>query len=126
MLAIGRRKSAIAQVKLWLDGKNEIVVNDKQHQVYFPVAELQTVLWAPLKAVGLDGQVRIVVETYGGGLRGQAEATRLGISRALLKLNANYRKTLKKLGFLTRDPREKERKKPGLKRARKGSQWAKR
>lgn len=124
--AIGRRKSATAKVKMYLDGKGEITVNGRPVKSYFPVADLMDTLFLPLRAVGMDAKVTILVEAMGGGQRGQAEAARLGISRALIELVPEYRKTLKKLGFLMRDPREKERKKPGLKRARKGSQWAKR
>jgi len=126
IFAIGRRKRATAKVKMWLNGKAGISVNGKKFDVYFTVGELRDSLTAPLKAVGLDDKALIEVIVAGGGIRGQAEAARHGISRALVALNETYRKTLKKMGFLTRDPREKERKKPGLKRARKGSQWAKR
>lgn len=124
--ARGRRKTAVAQVRLWTEGTGQITVNGKDAKIFFPVYELHETLRAPLKAVGYDQSVRIEVITAGGGQRGQAEATRLGIARALIALNPLYRQTLKKLGFLMRDPREKERKKPGLKKARKGSQWAKR
>ena len=124
--ARGRRKTAVAQVRLWTEGSGEINVNGKDAKVFFPVYELHETLRAPLKAVGYDNSVRIEIITAGGGQRGQAEAARLGIARALITLNPLYRQTLKKLGLLMRDPREKERKKPGLKRARKGSQWAKR
>ncbi len=124
--ALGRRKRAIAQTKLWTTGKGAITVNDRPYTQYFPVAELRDALVAPLKAVGQDDKVTIALSVRGGGLRGQSEAARLGISRALLILNPTYRQSLKQLGFLTRDPREKERKKYGFKKARKGSQWAKR
>jgi small subunit ribosomal protein S9 len=123
--AVGRRKSAVATVKLWVKGDGTILVNGFAHNKYFKVFELQEALKAPLKAVGLD-EASVVIRTSGGGPRGQAEAARLGISRALLKVNEEFRKTLKKMGFLTRDPREKERKKPGLRRARKAAQWSKR
>ncbi len=126
IFAIGRRKRATAKVKMWLNGKAGINVNGKKFDVYFTVNEFKDALTAPLKAVGLDDKALIEIVVAGGGVRGQAEAARHGISRALVDLNETYRKTLKKMGFLTRDPREKERKKPGLKRARKGSQWAKR
>ncbi len=124
--AIGRRKSAVAKTKLWLGGNGEITVNGRDYKAYFPVYQLQETLIDALRTVGQDGKVKIEIETMGGGQRGQAEASRLGISRALIDLNPNYRKSLKQLGYLMRDPREKERKKYGLKKARKGSQWAKR
>lgn len=123
--AVGRRKSATAQTRLWTSGKGEITVNGKKFDEYFKVYELREALTAPLKAVGQDN-VTVSLRVEGGGIRGQAEASRLGISRALIELNPGYRKTLKRLGFLTRDPREKERKKYGLKKARKAPQWAKR
>ena len=124
--ALGRRKTSIAQVRLTLNGKGGVTVNGKKHVEYFPTLEMRDAVLAPLKAVGQDDKVDLVVITYGGGLTSQALAVRLGVSRALLKVNETYRGTLKKLGFLRRDPREKERKKYGLKKARKGPQWAKR
>jgi small subunit ribosomal protein S9 len=125
--AVGRRKRAVAQVKLWLDNKKqEITVNGRDYKAFFPVFELQTAVLAPLKALGLDAGAKIEIKVQGGGMRGQAEGSRHGISRALLLVNPDYRLTLKKLGFLTRDPREKERKKFGLKKARRAPQWAKR
>jgi small subunit ribosomal protein S9 len=124
--ALGRRKRSIAQVRLFtVGGKGVMTVNGKPSSVYFPVFAQQAALVAPLKTVGLeDCDADITVK--GGGLTGQSEAVRLGISRALIIINEGYRKPLKAEGFLMRDPREKERKKPGLKKARKGAQWAKR
>jgi small subunit ribosomal protein S9 len=123
--ALGRRKSAIAQARLFTNGKGEIKVNGKPYDKYFTVYEQQEAVMAPLKVVGqTDASVDLKVS--GGGMRGQADAARLGISRALIELNPFYRKALKKLGYLMRDPREKERKKYGLKKARKAPQWAKR
>jgi small subunit ribosomal protein S9 len=124
--ALGRRKSAIAQTRLWPTGKGEIKVNEKPYDQYFTVYEQREIVLAPLKATGQDASVNVHIKTYGGGMRGQSEAARLGISRALIELNPAYRASLKQLGYLTRDPREKERKKYGLKKARKGPQWAKR
>jgi small subunit ribosomal protein S9 len=124
--AIGRRKSATAKTKLWTGGKGTITVNGRDFKAYFPVYDLQEAIIDALRTVGQDGKVKIEIETMGGGQRGQAEAARLGISRALIELNPAYRKSLKKLGYLMRDPREKERKKYGLKKARKAPQWAKR
>lgn len=122
----GRRKSAVAQTCLWTGGKGEITVNEKPYANYFTVYEYREALLAPLKAVGQDDKLTVKLRVHGGGSRGQAEAARLGIARALIELNPDYRKSLKKLGFLMRDPREKERKKYGLKKARRAPQWCKR
>jgi small subunit ribosomal protein S9 len=124
--ALGRRKRAIAQVRLTPGGKGEIMVNGKTYVDYFTSVEMRQAVLTPLKAVGQDDKVTISIVAYGGGMSGQADAARLGISRALIKLNETFRSTLKKMGMMTRDPREKERKKYGLKKARKGPQWAKR
>lgn len=124
--ALGRRKRGVAQVRVYLQGSGIVTVNDKPMKEYFAVEELQGAVMNPLKAVGMDASADVVVRTHGGGIRGQAEATSLGISRALLVHNPDLRATLKPLGVLTRDPREKERKKYGLKKARKAPQWAKR
>lgn len=124
--AIGRRKTAVAQTRLWTGGEGQVTVNDREMKAYFPVFEMRESVIAPLKAVGQDDKVTISLKVRGGGLRGQAEAARHGISRALIELNPTFRKSLKRLGFLTRDPREKERKKYGLKKARRAPQWAKR
>lgn len=123
--AIGRRKSAIAQIKL-ISGKGEIKINDKKLNEYFPYFELQNIVLAPLKTIGEINKVDILAKITGGGKRGQAEALRLAIARALIKLNQSYRSALKASKFLTRDARIKERKKPGLKRARRAPQWQKR
>jgi small subunit ribosomal protein S9 len=124
--AVGRRKSGIAQVRVYATGKGAITVNRKPMKEYFPVEELQDIVLVPLKAVGMDATADVVAEARGGGIRGQADAVKLGIARALLKHNPDFRATLKPLGALTRDPREKERKKYGLKEARKSPLWAKR
>lgn len=124
--AVGRRKSGIAQVRVYLTGKGTITVNRKPMTEYFPVDELQDAIMVPLKAAGIDATADVVAEARGGGIRGQADAVKLGIARALLVHNPDLRATLKPLGVLTRDPREKERKKYGLKKARKSPQWAKR
>lgn len=126
LYAVGRRKEAIATVKLYKNGKGKINVNGKLHTEYFPSDELEQIVSSPLKSVGQADKVDIEAKSFGGGLRGQAEAVRLGISRALVQLNINFKKNLRKAGFLTRDPRVKERKKPGLKRARRAPQWQKR
>ena len=123
---VGRRKRAVAQVRFWDSGKGEIKVNGRDYLRYFPVFELHDALLTPLRAVGKDGKITIEIKTVGGGLRGQAEAARLGIARALIALDPDFRKSLKKLGLLKRDARKKERKKPGLKKARRAPQWKKR
>jgi len=117
--AIGRRKRAIAEVRLY-PGKGKIVING------VIVDPKKATFLKPLKDIGKLNTFDISAKVTGGGITGQAEAIRHGISRALLKYDSELRHTLKKAGYLTRDPREKERKKPGLKRARKAPQWQKR
>lgn len=124
--ALGRRKTAIAKVYLIKNGKGAITVNGKPMDKYFTTFESRDMVISPIKTAGLEGAIDVSVRTQGGGQLGQADATRLGIARALIELNPTYRKTLKKLGFLMRDPRAKERKKPGLKKARRSPQWSKR
>lgn len=123
--AIGRRKEASARVRLY-PGTGEIVVNDKPVNVYFGRALDQMILRQPLVLTGTEASFNISVKVQGGGESGQASAVRLGIARALIEQDANLRPTLKAAGFLTRDARAKERKKPGLKRARKAPQYTKR
>lgn len=124
--AIGRRKSASARIRLTAKGKGEIIINNQQLKQYLPDLELQKLIKAPLKIADLEKSADISVLVKGGGKKGQAEAIRLGISRALDKLDKDLHKKLKVSGFLKRDARVKERKKPGLKRARRAPQWAKR
>jgi small subunit ribosomal protein S9 len=124
--SIGRRKEAVATVRLHKNGKGKITVNGKLYSECFPTEEMEQIVSGPLKSVGQADKVDIEAKSSGGGLRGQAEAVRLGISRALVLLNVNFKKNLRKAGYLTRDPRVKERKKPGLKRARRAPQWQKR
>jgi small subunit ribosomal protein S9 len=123
--ALGRRKRAVARVYL-SDGKGSITINKRELNEYFPICTLQYVVQQPLNLCEIAGQYDIKVNLDGGGLTGQAEALRLGISRALLKINADFRPKLKAAGFLTRDPREVERKKPGQPKARKRFQFSKR
>lgn len=123
---IGRRKTAIARVKLIRGGSGAIQVNGKPFKVYFPTFELQRLVLEPLRAVSVEGSFDMSVVANGGGIHSQAEAVRLGVARGLIKEQPDYRTVLKKLGFLTRDPRAKERKKPGLRRARRAPQWSKR
>ncbi len=122
---IGRRKEAVAQVRL-TKGSGEIVVNGKPYKVYFPVLKNQLVITAPLRETGLENTFDVSVKTSGGGLTGQSDAIVLGIARALIVINPDLRPVLKKQGFLSRDARVKERKKYGLKKARRAPQWAKR
>lgn len=117
--AIGRRKTAIAKVKM-ISGTGKITINGKD------IANPSRVYTEPLKLTGYDKKVDIIAKVSGGGLVAQAEAIRLGIARNLEKMNSELHKTLKVEGFLTRDPRMKERKKPGLKGARRAPQWQKR
>lgn len=127
--AAGRRKTSVARVRLFpVSSKTEhvVLVNDEQMKAYFPSMELQNIIEEPLKILKISGKFRISAKIKGGGIHSQAEAMRHGISRALIKFNADFRKNLKKPGFLKRDPRMKERRKFGLKKARKAPQWSKR
>lgn len=122
---LGRRKEAIATVRLYKGG-GEIMVGEQTAENYFNNEALIQVLQQPITLAGQEKKLRVTLRVSGGGKRGQAEAARLGIARALNDMNEELHTTLKKAGYLTRDPREKERKKPGLKRARKASQFSKR
>ncbi len=124
--AVGRRKTAVARVRLWRGVKPSIVVNGKPWDTYFPTEVLQIAVSSPLKAVGQWDRHEITCLVKGGGTAGQAEAVRHGISRVMLELNPVFRKALKKSGYLTRDPRRRERKKPGLYGARRAPQFSKR
>jgi small subunit ribosomal protein S9 len=125
--AVGRRKSATARVRLYPAGETpEIVVNGKAVADYFPRLTDQLHLSEPLRLTETENQFNVSVLVKGGGITGQAGAVRLGIARALTEVDETLRGPLKKSGFLTRDPRAKERKKPGLKRARKAPQYTKR
>lgn len=123
---IGRRKTSAARVRIFVQGEKGISVNGKSLQTYFPTLELQENILAPLKIMNCLDQFRILIKVTGGGIHSQADAVRHGISRALILFNADFRKRLKKAGFLTRDSRMRERKKFGLKRARRAPQWRKR
>lgn len=124
--AVGRRKTAIARVRLFTRGDKGIWVNDKPADRHFQYPGLQGVVEEPLKKMKSQDRFRVSAKVKGGGIHAQAEAIRHGISRALVKFNPDFRKRLKRAGFLTRDPRMKERKKFGLKGARRAPQWAKR
>lgn len=119
VIVVGRRKTAIARVKA-AAGTGKIIINEKE------VANPNRVYTEPLKKVNLERKIDLNIRVAGGGLSSQLEAIRLGISRAIIKINPELKKTLKLEGFLTRDPRMKERKKPGLKGARRAPQWQKR
>jgi small subunit ribosomal protein S9 len=123
--AVGRRKTATARVRLY-PGTGEIVVNDKPLLQYFGRELDRMLLKMPLAITGTENTLNVSVHVTGGGDNGQAAAVRLGIARALCKSDSNLRPPLKAAGFLTRDSRAKERKKPGLKRARKAPQYTKR
>ncbi len=123
--AVGRRKEAVTRVFL-SKGGGQIIVNDKDYKVYFPLVYLQNQVEQPLKAIDGTDKFDIKINATGGGLKGQAEAAKLGIARALLEVDADLRPVLKAAGLLKRDPRSVERKKPGKKKARKSFQFSKR
>jgi len=123
--AVGRRKEAVTRVFL-SKGDGKITVNDKDYKEYFTLAYLQNQVVAPLKAIEAADKFDIKINAAGGGIKGQAEAAKLGIARALLEVNAEYRPALKAAGFLKRDPRGVERKKFGHKKARRSYQFSKR
>lgn len=121
----GGRKSAVARVRVFAH-KGDITVNDKKIDVYFPNPKHQAMAVSPLGKMNVSETISFTAKVYGGGTSSQAEAVRHGLSMALLKFDATFRTQLRKAGFLTRDSREVERKKPGLKKARRAPQWAKR
>lgn len=123
--ATGRRKEAITRVFL-TKGNGKITVNGKDYKTYFPLVYLQNQIESPLKVIDSSDKFDVTVNATGGGVKGQAEAVKLGIARALLQVNPEYRPALKGAGLLTRDPRSVERKKPGKKKARKSFQFSKR
>ena len=122
---VGRRKAAVARVYVKA-GSGTITINKRPLENYFPLEIFQFVVKQPLTVLEIDGQYDIKINLDGGGIHGQAEAARLGIARALCEINPEYRPTLKKNGFMTRDPREVERKKPGQPSARAKFQFSKR
>ena len=123
--AIGRRKAAVARIYMSA-GKGEIIINKRELAASFPDASLQFIVKQPLAALGVAENYDIKVNMVGGGIKGQAEALRLAIARALVKINAENKPTLKSKGFMTRDSRVVERKKPGRSKARKRFQFSKR
>lgn len=126
IFAVGRRKEAVARVRWHKTGQGGITVNDRTLEHYFPTRELQQLVNAPLVVTNLQQSGSFTAKVAGGGGQGQAEAVRLGIARALVKHDSDLRIPLKRAGYLRRDPRVKERKKYGLKRARRAPQWQKR
>ncbi len=122
----GRRKKAIARVRLIPGGNGTIVINDRAFEDYFPQGTLQYIVKQPIALLEVEAKYDIIVNVMGGGYTGQAGAIRLGVARALLEAEENSRPSLKAAGFLTRDPRAKERKKYGLKKARRAPQFSKR
>lgn len=122
----GKRKTSVARVRLYKNGKGDITINDKVGTEYLTPSSLINTVIVPLKLTSLTKKFDISVKVEGGGKVSQAEAVRHGVSRALLKYDESLRTTLKKAGLLTRDPRVKERKKPGLKKARRAPQFSKR
>jgi len=123
---VGRRKTAVARVRIFPKLKSEFIVNDKKYSEYFSTHEMEQKIFSPLILMNMEEKFKITVKVKGSGLDSQAEAVRHGLTRALVKFNPEFRKRLKKAGFLTRDPRMRERKKFGRKRARKSPQWSKR
>lgn len=124
--AVGRRKTSTARVRITEASKESVTINDKDVPIYFPTAELQSIVAEAVEKSKVVGKFAVSARVTGGGIHSQAEAVRHGLSRAIVKFDEETRKRLKKLGFLKRDPRMKERRKFGLKKARKAPQWSKR
>lgn len=124
--ATGRRKTAVAKVRLYKNGAGLILINNQKFDLYFPEDEQRTIVLQPLKLTGILNDFNFSFKVSGGGKKNQAEATRHGLARALITFNPDLKPALRAKGFLTRDARIKERKKPGLKKARRAPQWSKR
>lgn len=124
-IGIGRRKTSVASVRV-RKGKGKIEINGKKIEEYFPLSFQRDNILSPLSKLDLNGKYDLIIRAKGGGIEGQVIATRLGLARALVKENEDYRSQFKEWGYLTRDPRKKERKKYGLAGARKGFQFSKR
>ncbi|MBU4348024.1 30S ribosomal protein S9 [Patescibacteria group bacterium] len=122
---VGRRKTSVARVRFFIDG-SDIKINGKDYKDYLKEPKLQGIILAPLVLLELENKYGFTIVVFGGGINSQAEAIRHGISRALIKFNEEFKKRLKKCGFVIRDPRMVERKKPGLRKARRAPQWSKR
>ena len=123
---IGRRKTSIARVRISVQKEKTFSINEKSLENYFPTKSLQLIILSPLSLTDCLDKFKVSIKVKGGGVSSQAEAVRHGLARALILFNAELRKSLKKAGFLKRDPRMRERKKFGLKRARRAPQWQKR
>ncbi len=126
IFAVGRRKEAVARVRWHLGLHDAMTINGRAMADYFPTKELQMLVQDPLVLTEQESKGSVTAKVAGGGIQGQAESVRLGIARALVKMDPDYRLVLKRAGYLRRDPRVKERKKYGLKRARRAPQWQKR
>lgn len=124
--ATGRRKTSVARIRLFTQGDKTIMINGKSYKEYFPDLNLQQIVSIALDRMKTSDKFMVSVIVRGGGIHSQAEAVRHGISRALVKFNPDFHKRLRRAGYLTRDPRMRERKKFGLKRARRAPQWSKR
>ncbi len=124
--AVGRRKTSTCVVRLYEKKDGEIVVNEKKLEEYFPTFDLQKTVKEPLSDLSMMAKFSVSAKVNGGGTKSQAEAVRHGIARAIVVFDESLRKQVKATGYLTRDPRMRERKKPGLKRARRAPQWRKR
>ena len=124
-LGTGRRKSSVARVRL-VPGKGQIIINKREIDDYFGLETLKLIVRQPLVLTGMEGKFDVICNVHGGGVSGQAGAIRHGITRALINFDAELKSSLKKAGFVTRDPRMKERKKYGLKAARRAPQFSKR
>jgi len=124
--SVGRRKSSSATVRLYPKGKGKVIVNGDELSQYFPNEIHQLKVLSPLEVTSLNNKCDLSIKVKGGGITGQAEAIRLAVARALVLMQEELKSVIKKQGFLTRDARVKERKKPGLKRARRAPQWQKR
>lgn len=124
--ALGRRKEAVARVRLHHGGSGKMTINDRAFEQYLPVATLQQAVLSPFVQTGTESMFDVSVKVVGGGVRGQADSIRLGIARALVDFNPEFRTSLKKMGLLSRDARVRERKKYGHKSARRSPQWSKR
>ncbi|HOZ36946.1 MAG TPA: 30S ribosomal protein S9 [bacterium] len=123
---LGRRKTSVARVKLFENGSGQMTVNGRDYKNFYSYPLYAQNLELPFEAVGLTGKIDAEIKVIGGGLKSGSEACRLGIARALIKMTEAYKPALRAAGYVTRDPRAKERKKPGLKKARRAPQWAKR
>ncbi|MEK7615026.1 MAG: 30S ribosomal protein S9 [Patescibacteria group bacterium] len=124
--AVGRRKSAIARVRLHHGGSGKFEINERSLETYLPIEILRQSVKSPFKETGTEEMFDVTVKVTGGGVHGQADSIRLGVARALIDFNPEFRSSLKKIGFLSRDARIRERKKPGKKSARRSGQWSKR